>query len=151
MRNGPPEAVNTIFSTAPRLPSASDWKIALCSESTGNSVAPAARTARSITSPAHTRASLLARPTYPPRRIAARVGASPAAPVIAAMVQSACSAAAATTASAPAATLDPGASEGVTQRSIGRVVGDNGDLGTQRDRLFGQQNAFRPATRARTW
>ena len=40
VRNGPPEAVSTIFSTAPRLPSASDWKIALCSESTGSSVAP---------------------------------------------------------------------------------------------------------------
>ena len=36
--------------------------------------------------------------------------------------------------------LDPGAGEGITQRGIGGVVGDNGDLGTQRDRLFGQQN-----------
>ena len=63
VRNGPPDAVSTIFSTAPWLPSASDWKIALCSESTGNRVAPASRTARSMTSPAQTRASLLARPT----------------------------------------------------------------------------------------
>ncbi len=74
VRNGPPEAVSTIVSTAPRLPSASDWKMALCSESTGSRVAPASATARSITSPAQTSASLLASATAPPRRIAASVG-----------------------------------------------------------------------------
>jgi hypothetical protein len=47
VRQGPPEAVSTIFSTAaygsappPRASSA--WKMALCSESTGSNVAPAA-------------------------------------------------------------------------------------------------------------
>ena len=107
VRNGPPDAVSTIFSTAPRLPSSSAWKIALCSESTGSSVAPASRTARSITSPAQTSASLLASATTAPRLIAASVAARPAAPVIAAMVQSAGSAAASTTASGPAAVSMP--------------------------------------------
>ncbi len=102
VRNGPPEAVRMIFSMAPRLPSAMDWKMALCSESQGSRVAPASRTARSITSPAQTSASLLARATHLPRWTAARVGARPAAPVIAAIVQSASRPAASTTASAPA-------------------------------------------------
>ena len=65
------------------------------------------RTARSITSPAQTSASLLASATTAPRRIAAKVAARPAAPVIAAMVQSAGSAAASTTASGPAAVSIP--------------------------------------------
>jgi hypothetical protein len=103
VRNGPPDAVSTIFSTAERLRSSKAWKIALCSESTGSSVAPASRTARSITSPAQTSASLLASATTAPRLIAASVAARPAAPVIAAMVQSAGNEAASTTASGPAA------------------------------------------------
>ncbi len=106
-RNGPPEAVSTIRSTAPWLPSAIAWKIALCSESTGSSVAPASRTACSITSPAQTNASLLASATAPPRRIAASVLGNPAAPVIAAMVQSAGSVAACTTACGPAPAAVP--------------------------------------------
>ncbi len=75
-------------STARPLRSAMAWKMALCSESTGSKVAPASRTARSITSPAQTSASLLASAMAPPRWIAASVDGSPAAPVIAAMVQS---------------------------------------------------------------
>ena len=103
VRNGPPEAVSTIFSTASRLPSAMDWKMALCSESTGSSVAPCSRTARSITSPAQTSASLLASATARPRRMAASVAGSPAAPVMAAIVQSASSDAASITACSPQA------------------------------------------------
>ena len=48
-RNGPPDAVSTMRSTASRLPSAIAWKIALCSESTGSRVAPASRPARRMT------------------------------------------------------------------------------------------------------
>ena len=41
VRNGPPDAVRTIRSTARSFFSAMAWKIALCSESTGNRIAPA--------------------------------------------------------------------------------------------------------------
>ena len=138
VRNGPPDAVRMIFSTAARLSSASDWKIALCSESQGSSVAPASRTARSMTSPAQTSASLLARATHLPRRIAARVGARPAAPVIAAMVQSASSAAASTTASAPEATCTLRAGQGGAQRGMAGGIGDHRIFGVQGDGLLRQ-------------
>ncbi len=109
-RKGPPEAVRMIFSTAanpspPRLISA--WKIALCSESTGSSVAPLARAASSTISPAQTRLSLLAMASVPPRASAASVLRSPTAPTMAAMVQSAGRAAASITASGPAAVATP--------------------------------------------
>ena len=139
VRNGPPDVVSTIFSTASRLPSASAWKIALCSESTGSSVAPASRTARSITSPAQTSASLLASATIAPRRMAASVAARPAAPVIAAMVQSAGSAAAATTCSGPAATSIPVPASASRRRGIAGRIGNHRPLGLQGDRLLGQQ------------
>ena len=54
-----------------------------------------------MTSPAQTIASLLASATAPPRLIAAKVEGRPAAPVIAAMVQSTGISAAATTAASP--------------------------------------------------
>ncbi len=60
-----------------------------------------------MTSPAQTSASLLASATACPRRIAARVAPSPAAPLIAAMVQSADMAAASSTESGPAAVAMP--------------------------------------------
>ena len=97
-----PDAVRMMRSTARVLPSAIAWKMALCSESTGSSVAPDCRTAASSTSPAQTSASLLAKAMAPPRAMAARVAGSPAAPVMAAMVQSTGRAAAAITASGPA-------------------------------------------------
>ena len=106
-RNGPPDAVKMIFSSALRSLPASAWKMALCSESTGSRVAPASRTARSITSPAETMASLLASAMAPPRSAAAKVGARPATPVIAAMVQSAPRRAASSTASGPHAMRMP--------------------------------------------
>ena len=150
VRNGPPEAVRMIFSTAPRLPSAIDWKIALCSESTGSSVAPASRTARSITSPAQTSASLLASATElaaPDRRqrggeaggagdrrhrpvrlqrrgVHHRIG--------------------------PGGGFDAGAGQRVAQLGIGRGIGDHGELGAQRDGLLRQQGrrSGRPPGRA---
>ena len=46
VRNGPPEAVRMIRRTSSRRPALSAWKIALCSESTGSTVAPAAAARR---------------------------------------------------------------------------------------------------------
>ena len=83
------------------------WKIALCSESTGNSRAPDARAASIISVPAETSASLLAKATVLPRSSAAITGRNPAQPTIAAMIQSASSAATALTASSPAETSIP--------------------------------------------
>ena len=57
--------------------------------------------------PAQTSTSLLAKATMRPRRIAARVGASPAAPTMPAITQSAGRSAASTSASRPARRLDP--------------------------------------------
>src|SRR6185437_15492508 len=83
------------------------WKIALCSLSTGSKRAPW-RFASAVTSaPAQTSTSLLASATMAPRRTASSVGAKPAAPTIAAIIQSAGRAAASTTAAAPAPTSMP--------------------------------------------
>ena len=72
-----------------RGPRVSAWKIALCSESTGSTVAPVAAALRMNSAPAQTRHSLLASATVAPRSTAASVGFSPAAPLIAAITQSA--------------------------------------------------------------
>ena len=105
------------------------WKIALCSESTGSSVAPASRTARSITSPAQTSASLLASAIAPPRRIAASVVGRPAAPVIAAMVQSAGSAGRFHHRLRPARGGDAAAGSACSSAGVAGRVGDDGEFG----------------------
>ena len=104
VRHGPPEAVRMIFATADGSRISSAWKMALCSLSTGRIVAPPARAAAKTGSPAQTRLSLLAIAITPPRASAAMVAGRPAAPTMAAMVQSAGRLAAAITASGPAAT-----------------------------------------------
>ena len=104
VRHGPPEAVRIIFATADGSRISSAWKMALCSLSTGRMVAPPARAAAKTGSPAQTRLSLLAIAITPPRASAAMVAGRPAAPTMAAMVQSAGRLAAAITASGPAAT-----------------------------------------------
>ncbi len=106
-RNGPPEAVRMIRRTSSRSPAPNAWKIALCSESTGSTVAPAAAARCIKMLPAQTRHSLLASATMAPRSAAASVGASPAAPVIAAITQSAGRCAASITAASPAPTSMP--------------------------------------------
>ena len=78
--------------------------MALCSLSTGRMVAPPVRAMASTGSAAQTRVSLLAMASTPPLARAAMVAGSPAAPTMAAMVQSAGRLAAAITASGPAAT-----------------------------------------------
>ena len=74
VRNGPPDAVMTMRLTSSRGPAVSAWKIALCSESTGSTVAPDAAAVRMNTAPAQTRHSLLASATVAPRLTAASVG-----------------------------------------------------------------------------
>ena len=60
------------------------WKIALCSLSTGTSVAPPSRAVSTSSAPASTSDSLLASRIRLPARAAASVDDSPAAPTIAA-------------------------------------------------------------------
>ena len=89
--------------TSARLPAPSAWNIALCSESTGSTVAPALAARRMNRPPAQTRHSLLASATVAPRSMAASVGFNPTAPLIAAITQSAGRCAASTNAASPAA------------------------------------------------
>src|SRR5208282_3719565 len=58
VRNGPPEAVRMMRSTAPACAESKTWKMALCSESTGSSVASLRATWRMTISPAHSGAML---------------------------------------------------------------------------------------------
>jgi hypothetical protein len=91
VRNGPPEAVRMILSMRRGQvdgSSGSDWKMAECSLSIGSSVAPPSRTVRMNRSPPTTSASLLASSSRLPARAAARQGARPAAPTMAAMTAS---------------------------------------------------------------
>ena len=91
VRKGPPEAVSTILSTLRDQVDGSsgrDWNTAECSLSIGRSVAPPSRTACMNRSPATTSASLLASSSFLPARAAARLGASPAAPTMAAITAS---------------------------------------------------------------
>src|SRR5205085_1192559 len=78
-----------------------------CSESTGSTIAPDAAARRMNRLPAHTRVSLLASATIAPRSAAARVGLSPAAPVIAPSTHSAGRCAASTRLLCPAAASIP--------------------------------------------
>ena len=113
--------------TSSRRPAPSAWKMALCSESTGSTVAPAAAARRMNRPPAQTRHSLLASATVAPRFAAASVGSSPAAPLIAAITQSAGRSAASTSASRPARRFDAGAGRAVLQFAIGGGIGDGGE------------------------
>ena len=107
VRNGPPLAVSVIFATSSIRFPARHWKIALCSESVGKSVAPCRATASISTSPAETSASLLASAIVPPRSTAAITGARPAQPTIAATVMSTGRAAASASACLPPAAAIP--------------------------------------------
>src|SRR5215831_10326393 len=87
--------------------SAHGLKQALCSESTGSTVAPDAAARRMNRPPAHTSVSLLASATMAPRSAAASVGLRPAAPVIAPITHSAGRSAASIKPLSPAATSIP--------------------------------------------
>ena len=91
VRNGPPEAVRMIFSTRSCQVAGScgkDWKMAECSLSIGKSVALLCCTACKNTCPPMTKASLFASSRRLPAWAAARHGAKPAAPTMAAMTTS---------------------------------------------------------------
>ena len=99
VRNGPPEAVRMMRrspgAVSPmRVPAGRHWKMALCSLSTGNSVAPWRRTASSTSCPPITSDSLLASKMRLPAFAAASTGGKPAAPTMAAMTTCVCSCAA---------------------------------------------------------
>ena len=94
-------------STASAVRPSRIWKIALCSESTGRIATPARLASAMKRSPALTRHSLFASATRAPDLTAASVGASPAAPTIAATTRSTGRAAASATASGPAAHAMP--------------------------------------------
>ena len=139
MRNGPPEAVSTIFSTAPRLPSASDWKIALCSESTGSSVAPAClHGAQHHVAGAH-QGFLVGQANISAAADRREGGRQPGGAGDRRHGPIRLQRSRRNDGLGSGGDLDAGASEGVTQRRIGGGVGDHGDLGAQRDRLLGQQ------------
>src|SRR6185436_2819137 len=88
VRNGPPEAVRITRRTSWRRLPLMAWNRALCSESTGSTVAPAAAARRMNSAPAQTSVSLFASATIAPRSAAASVGLRPAAPVIAPITHS---------------------------------------------------------------
>ncbi|MGY4240727.1 hypothetical protein ACVIIZ_002135 [Bradyrhizobium sp. USDA 4523] len=102
VRNGPPDAVMITRVSSSRLPEASAWNSALCSESAGRMQAPAFLARSMKISPAQTKHSLLASATVAPRSTAASAGFSPAAPLTAAITQSAGRAAASIIALSPA-------------------------------------------------
>src|SRR3546814_17344864 len=66
VRNGPPLAVRMMRRTWSMRPPARHWNIALCSLSTGRILAPEARVAAVIRSPADPSPALLARENSPP-------------------------------------------------------------------------------------
>ena len=101
-RNGPPDAVSVTFSIACDWPKSRSWNAALCSESTGTTVARDCASVSRKTSPAATTHSLLASAIVAPRRAATSVGSSAAAPTIATIATSLGLAAACKMASAPA-------------------------------------------------
>ena len=94
LRNGPPDAVRCIFSTAFPWAASRHWKMAECSESTGRMTAPCSRMVRVTRLPAATSVSLFARANILPASRAARVGFSPLKPTMAPTTMSTSSAAA---------------------------------------------------------
>ena len=111
--------------TSSRWPAPSAWKIALCSESTGSTVAPVAAARRMNSAPAQTRHSLLASATVAPRSIAASVGRRPMAPAIAPITQSAGRSAASFSAVFAGGRFDAGARQRALEIVVGRRIGND--------------------------
>ena len=86
---GPPDAVRIRRRMSSRRCPSMDWKMALCSLSTGKILTPWRRASSCIKWPAITIGSLFARATCFLARIAARVGTNPAPPTIAEMTSAA--------------------------------------------------------------
>ena len=145
-RKGPPLAVTISRATSPARPPRRHCAIAECSESTGTIWPGAAMPATS--GPPMISDSLLASASTRPARSAARVAASPTAPVTALSTTSQGRAARSATASGPAMTsgslrrapsAEPGRGEGSADVSHRCRAGDGHDLGAELDRLSGQQ------------
>src|SRR6266496_3011113 len=151
VRSGPPDAVSRSLRTCARSCPASDWKMALCSLSTGRMVTPRAAARAMSSSPANTIDSLLARPTAFPASIAAAVERRPAPPAMAARTRSTSgSAAAAVTPSSPSRIS--GASRPRSSRSL--RAAERSDMATTRGRkrrtCSAARSAFLPAASAVT-
>ncbi len=131
-------------STSSRGPAPSAWNMALCSQSTGSTVAPAMAARRMNRPPAQTRHSLLASATVAPRSIAASVGFSPAAPVIAAITQSAGRCAASSRPPSPAAASIPLPAKRVLQFVVSRRIGDHGESRADLARDLRQRRRIAP-------
>ena len=106
-RKGPPEAVSVIRSIVDQSASPSAWKMALCSLSSGKSVAPCRFAAAITAAPAQTSVSLLASAMTRPASMAEKVGRMPAVPAMAPITRSHGRRAASSTASGPAAQAMP--------------------------------------------
>ena len=143
VRNGPPEAVSTMWSMRSAQVARSSgrhWKIAECSLSIGSSVAPPSSTACMKSAPPTTSASLLASSRRLPARAAAMQGGRPAAPTMAAITLSTSgSAASSHSACAPLQHLGGHAfgAQRVAQPARARLVGHHrrsaaGSAGTAR-------------------
>ena len=113
--------------TSSRRPALIAWNRALCSESTGRTVAPAAAARRMKRPPAQTRHSLLASATIPPRSAAASVGRSPAAPVIAPITHCAGPLRRFDQGAFAGSGLDAGAGQLVLELAVGGGIADRGE------------------------
>ena len=82
-RKGPPDAVRRIRSTCERFSPFMDWKMALCSLSTGRMDTPCFLASGMIRCPAVTNVSLFASAIVLPLSIAAMVGRIPIIPTMA--------------------------------------------------------------------
>ncbi len=122
-------------------PDGSDWKMALCSESTGSIRAPLRRASAMNTSPAMTSDSLLASRIFLPRWAARNADSRPAAPTIAAITISVSSrpAACANPAGPDRTSLRaPRAASAVFSSVFERGVGNHGQAGIETRALVGQ-------------
>src|SRR6266498_2418662 len=145
VRRGPPLAVRMRRRTSSRLWPASDWWIALCSESTGRIVTPRSAARRTSSSPARTSDSLFASPTVFPASMAAAVERSPAPPEIAARTKSTSGWEAAVTAPAsPASTSTPAGTRARSARAVASSCTET-RRGRKRRTCSASRVAFLPA------
>ena len=136
--------------TSSRRPAPSAWNIALCSESTGSTVAPAAAARRMNNAPAQTSHSLLASATVAPRSTAASVGLRPAAPVMRRHHPVGRTLRRFDHGILAGRGLDAGARQRVFQFGIGGRVGDRGKRAPSSRASFASVPALRAAVTAST-
>ena len=139
VRNGPPEAVSTMRSMEAGSAPAIAWKTAECSESTGTSSVPAARTASMKISPASTRHSLLASATRRPCATAASVGLQAGRTDDAGHHAIGGRTAALDERGGAGRHLDAAAGQALLERAVAALVGDDGQRGAVPHGQLGQR------------